>query len=285
MTVLVSVVVSSLHRARFLGETLGSIGTPAIPSELIVIEEDSIDLAAARNRGLGQSQGEFILFLDAGDKLAPGAIELGAAQLEQHPEAAFVYGRSMPMDLDGTLMPAPVQPRIARDHYRELLRRNFIPTPAVVMFRRDTVKRSGGYNPRLDGSADYDLYLHIARHRPVHDHGQVVAFQRSVTAEASGSAARLRETLAVLRSQRPFLLADAASLAAYADGWRTCQELYGSTLVQEIRAGLRNGEWLSALRNTAALGRHHPRGLWHHARRLTRLPHRFGGGAMPASGG
>ena len=162
--------------------------------------------------------------------------------------------------------------RRIRDHYRELLRRNYIWTPAMVAFRRDPLERVGGFNGDVNAAADYDVYLHLARHYPVYDHAQVVAHYRKHDANMSGNAARmLRETLAVMKSQRPFLAADEASVAAYEEGWRAWQEFYGEHLVDEIRAAVRGYRWIDALTKAAVLGRYHPRGLWHHARHKSQL--------------
>jgi Fe-S cluster biosynthesis and repair protein YggX len=88
----------------------------------------------------------------------------------------------------------------------------------------------------------------------------------------SGNASRmLRETLAVLRAQRPFLEGDDASLEAYREGWHTWQEWYGTHLVNEIRAHVTAHEWRQAIRKTLTLGHYHPRGLAHHAVHKLRL--------------
>ena len=106
----------------------------------------------------------------------------------------------------------------------------------------------------------------------MHDHGVVVADYRKHDANMSGNAARmLRETLAVMRSQRPFLEGDDASLAAYEEGWRNWQEFYGTLLVSEIRADVRSYRWIDAVAKAMVLGRYHPRGLWHHAKRKSQL--------------
>jgi glycosyltransferase involved in cell wall biosynthesis len=305
-TPVVSIVVPCFNHARFLREALASVGTPVVRTEIVVIDDGSTDstpdilatfettnlfrcvrqanagLAEARNRGLRESRGRYVVFLDADDRLAPGAVDLGAAKLDEHPECAFVFGRCRMMDQDGTMLETPEQPRIIRDHYRELLRQNYIWMPAMVMFRRDTLDRIGGFSRAVNAAADYEMYLHIARHHPVHDHAQLVADYRKHDANMSGNAGRmLRETLTVLRSQRPFLEGDDASLAAYAEGWRMFQDFYGAHLVTEIRRAVHEHAWLDAVTKAAVLGWYHPRGLWHHARRKTQLL--YAGRAVPAA--
>lgn len=292
----VSVIVPCFNHGRYLREALASVGTPEVRTEIIVVDDGSSDstseviatfdttnefrsvrqhnagLAAARNRGLRESRGRYIVFLDADDRLVPGAIELGVAKLDERPECAFVFGRCRMMDQDGTVLVTPEQPRIVRDHYRELLRQNYIWMPAMAMFRRDPLERIGGFNSDVNAAADYEMYLHLARHYPVHDHAQVVAHYRKHDGSMSRNAARmLRETLAVMRSQRPFLEGDEASLAAYEEGWRMWQDFYGAHLATEIRIAARNYRWLEAASKAAVLALYHPRGLWHHARRKTHL--------------
>ena len=293
---LVSVVIPCFNHGHYLREALESIGTPAAPTEIVVVDDGSTDstqdvlaafrpevsfrafrqpnggLAAARNRGLRESSGEIIIFLDADDRLAPGAVDIGVQSLLENPACAFVYGRCPMMDRTGALMPTLLEPRIEKDHYRELLKRNYIWMPAVVAFRRDPLVRSGGFKAAFDAAADYAMYLHIARHHPVHDHGRIVAHYRKHEANMSSNAGRmLRETLAVLRSQRPYLEGDSASLEAYEEGWRNWQDFYGSYLATEIRGAVRQRRLLEATAKSLVLGRYHPRGLWHHARRKTEL--------------
>jgi glycosyltransferase involved in cell wall biosynthesis len=292
----VSVVVPCFNHGRFLRDALASIGTPSVRTEIIVVDDGSTDstaqvlatfespvefrsvrqqntgLAAARNRGLRESRGRYLIFLDADDRLMPGAIDLGLTKLDEHPECAFVFGRAVMMTEDGAVLPTSDQPRIVRDHYRELLRRNYIWMPAMVMFRRDPLERAGGFNIDVNAAADYEVYLHLARHYPVFDHGQTVACYRKHNLNMSGDSSRmLRETLAVLRSQRPFLEGDEASLMAYEEGWRAWQDFYGAHLANEIRSAARNYNWLDVLSKVAVLAVYHPRGLWQHARRKTEL--------------
>ena len=287
---LISVVIPCYNHGRFLREALDSVRTATTRTvEVIVVDDGSTDdsaaiaagtpgticvrqsnagLAAARNRGIEEARGEYVAFLDADDRFAPRGLDTGAAALDDLPGCAFVYGRCVMMSSEGALLPTPAQPRIDRDHYRELLRRNMIWMPAMALFRRDAITRAGGFDPAVNASADYRLYLRIARTSPVHDHAQVVAHYRQHGANMSSNAARmLRESLTVLAGEWPFVRGDAALEAAYREGRRTWQEFYGTHLVNEIRAHVHRNEWRAAALKAATLGRLHPRGLLHHAAR------------------
>ena len=240
-------------------------------------------LARARNRGLQESTGRYLVFLDADDALAPGGLDMGAAELAAHQTAAFVFGRCRMMTQDGALEAARPMPRVEREHYRELLKRNYIWMPAMVMFRREDVERIGGFDPSVDAAADYSLYLRIARTRPIRDHGQVVAHYRRHAESMSRDASRmLQETLTVLRRERPFVEGEPALLAAYYEGWEHWRDFYGSEVAEEIRGHVRARQWTRAARKAAVLGWLHPQGLIHHAtRRATRVVRRRRVGDRP----
>ena len=219
-------------------------------------------IARARNRGLKESTGRYIVFLDADDALAAGALDIGVAELAAHPAAAFVFGRCRMLTRDGTLVSTAPEPRVERDHYRELLKRNYIWMPATVMFRREDVERIGGFDPTVNAAADYSVYLRIARTRPIRDHGQVVAHYRKHAANMSGNATRmLQESLTVLRRERAFVEGDPALLAAFYEGWHHWRDFYGSEVAEEIRAHIRAREWGRAARKSTVLGWLHPQAL------------------------
>ena len=145
-------------------------------------------LAAARNRGLAESSGDLVIFLDADDRLLPDGIEAGVRALASNPGCALAYGRCVMIGPDGTEWPTPQQRRVLSGHHAVLLRTNPIWTPAMAIFRRHALLEAGGFAEGFDGSADYDLYLRIARTYPVHDHGAPVAAYRRHEASSSGSA-------------------------------------------------------------------------------------------------
>jgi hypothetical protein len=295
----VSVVLPGHNGSPFLRDALQSLNT-ARDIEIIVVDDGSTDgthevvstfesphqvrllrqapagLATARNRGLRESRGSFIVFLDPADVLTDGAIASAVELLDEHPECAFAFGRARRMTADGTLLNDDPQARVVRDHYRELLRGNYIHNIGAVMFRREALIRAGGFNASLAYASEYELCLHVARHRPVRSHSHVVVHTRTRPSHTHPDATTmLQETLAVLAGQRPFLEGDEASLMAYLEGKAMCQARFGLRAVDEVRRDLRNGAWIAAVKKATVLAGCYPRGLWQLAPsvRLKRLPY------------
>jgi glycosyltransferase involved in cell wall biosynthesis len=302
VTTLISVVIPCYNQGHFLGDAISSVNKSQQEDvEIVVVDDGSSDktaeiartfsrtryvnqpnagLAKARNRGLQESRGRFVVFLDADDMLAPGALDIGAAALSANTRAAMVFGRCRMMTRDGTIQATPQHQRIERDHYRELLRTNYIWMPAMAMFRRDALERTGGFDPSVNAAADYGVYLRVARSHPIHDHGKVVAYYRKHDDNMSLNAGRmLQESLTVLRRERPFAEHDAKLLAAYYEGWRKWQDFYGSELVDEIRFHVHGRQWARVLRKGARLAWLHPGGLRQHVFRKLSLTLRWPGDA------
>jgi glycosyltransferase involved in cell wall biosynthesis len=288
---LVSIVIPCYNQAGYLRDAIRSATSREFPVEIVVVDDGSTDgtsavaaafahvrtvrqanrgLSAARNRGLAESTGAFVIFLDADDRLLPGAIDTAARALIAHPACAMAYGRCVMMGPDGDVWPTPEPPSVRSGHHVALLRTNLIWMPAMAIFRREPLVHAGGFTTGVDGSADYDLYLRISREHPIHDHGRLVAAYRRHTASMSGNAGRmLRDTLAVMGRNRPH--GDPAKLEAWREGYRNWQDFYGTKLVEEIRLHLRGGESAPAVRKSLWLARLAPAVFARELARKTRV--------------
>ncbi len=284
----VSVIIPCYNHAHFLSEAIESVLRQTYPHyEIIVVDDGSTDetakladgyaqvhcvrqanlgLSAARNRGLRASQGEYLVFLDADDRLLPRALEIGVRELVQRPECAFVYGRSQYINYLGVPLPVSYGAPVEQDHFHALLHSNHIWMPAQVMHRRDIFNQVGEFNPSISAAADYDLYLRITRGFPVHNHNQIVAeYRQYVDSMSRDYGLMLKTTLMALGSQRKFIRRDKRYLKAYRTGKRVWQSYYGEGCVEQFRAALRNPDRRQqALNAMVTLLRYYPRGVLKH---------------------
>jgi len=283
-----SVVIICYNHGRFLSEAIESALGQTLPDvEVVVVDDGSTDdtpqvaarypvryirqenqgMSAARNAGLRSSRGRFVAFLDADDRLLPNALRAGAACLEANPDCAFASGLHRMIGVDGTPLPSRPHAPVRSDHYRALLEENYIGMHAAVLFRREALESIGGSNPSMRACDDYDVYLRIARTMPVACHEEVVAEYRWHGANTSYNwGLMLRSTLGPLRSQWRFVRGHADLEVAYRKGIRNWQRYYGTRLLNETGAALRNPKrWGAAALALATLLRHYPRGVWERA--------------------
>lgn len=221
----VSVIVPCFRQAHFLGEAIESVLAQTHPRiEAIVVDDGSPDdveavagrypgvgylrqenggLAAARNAGLERASGEFVLFLDADDRLLPEAVETGLRELRAAPEAEMAAGTWRLIGEEGEPLPAAA-PEVPAEAYPALLESCFISTPAAVLYRRRLFERIGGFDPSISASADYDVYLKTAARFPVRLHGEVVAEYRRHGANMTRDPELIMSAeIAVLERQEP----------------------------------------------------------------------------------
>ena len=281
---LVSVVIPCHNQARFLGEAIESALAQSYPHlEVVVVDDGSTDntqevaarypgvrcvrqenrgLAGARNAGIRRTNGSHLVFLDADDRLLPGALGAGLRALEGHPECAFAAGRCRFVAFDGSPLPTPAQPSVREDHYLALLSYNHIWITATVVFRRAALEAVGVFDGSVGPSADYDLYLRIARDHPVRCHDGVVAeYRRHGTNMTRNSALMLGAVVTTLRRQWPYVKGDSRYKEAYKAGMRFWRNLHGEPSVEQVRAHIEAEEWGQTIRGLLVLLRYHPRGF------------------------
>jgi glycosyltransferase involved in cell wall biosynthesis len=281
---LVSVIIPCYNQARFLGEAIESVLSQSYPHfEVVVIDDGSTDntsevatryagvrcvrqdnegLAGARNAGIRHSRGSYLVFLDADDRLLPDALGVGLRHLKERPECAFVSGRWKLIASDGSALSTPLQPLVEKDHYEALLRGCYISTPAAVMYQRIMLEHLGGFDTSVSPSADYDLYLRVARQYPVHHHGEVVAEYRRHGSNMTLDPARmLKSETTVLRRQRKYAVKRRQYREAYKAGMKHSQEYFGEPLVEEVRTYMQKHRWHRVIRALPVLMRYHPRGF------------------------
>lgn len=199
----VTIVIPAYNSVPFLEETVSCALAQSAPAERIVIVDDgspdaSFALAqrladahptveavqrpnggagAARNTGLACATTDFVLFLDADDRLLPDAIALHLAEFARHPEAVMVFGSNHRIAADGThIGPNPVP-----EQYVTLadLAMYVTPCPSQCLYRRTALEAVGGFNETLRPGDEIDLNMRLLDVGQVRSHPGFVMEYRS----------------------------------------------------------------------------------------------------------
>lgn len=191
----VSIVIPVHNRTEYLADAIRSVKNQDYENyEVIVIDDGSTQnqevikaicedhglkyfrqrkqgVSAARNMGIKVSSGEYIVFLDADDRILTHKLKSQAEFLEQHPEVGVVYsdGYIFRVNSDGT------EDRVlfsengfidkslgeaAHPLYRLVIRNSF-PIHAA-MTRRSSLDKTEYFDEKIQTYEDWDLWLRVA---------------------------------------------------------------------------------------------------------------------------
>jgi len=185
---LVSVIIPNYNYGRFLEESIGSALNQTYPNvEVIVVDDgstdDSVDVAnsfndrirfisqenagvsAARNRGIAESRGEVIAFLDSDDVWLPEKLEKQMRILEKDPDVGLVHCGYIEVDSDGKPGQIHVdgmsgQVAIELLRYRRPV---ILGGGSAAIVRRSIFDRIGGFDPNVSPAEDWEFYYRCAR--------------------------------------------------------------------------------------------------------------------------
>jgi glycosyltransferase involved in cell wall biosynthesis len=155
-------------------EDIAAVPLEIIEDSRVVVRAngDHLGEAATRNLGLLVCEHDLIQNLDSDDILLPGALRMLTEALSTYPEAAFAFGKTKNLRLDGSLLhwqPAPydyglIEPgQIARTWMKT--GRHHV-TMAATMWRRSILHAFGGWGA-LAGREDLYLMLPVSVDNPV----------------------------------------------------------------------------------------------------------------------
>jgi glycosyltransferase involved in cell wall biosynthesis len=192
---LVTVIVPAHQRESLLEWTIRSVGNQTYrPVELIVVDDGSTDETSmvarrtaaefetpdsfrfryilqgnlgaptARNRGLIESRGEFIQFLDSDDLLHPERLNIGVTALRDHPEcnASWCPRLRFTDGEEAQLLLSQVEDAAGTMRYRaaNLLQPEFLAGNAL--HRRAAIKNAGPWCESLKRWQDFEYQFRVA---------------------------------------------------------------------------------------------------------------------------
>ncbi len=190
----ISVIIPLYNGERFIRQALDSIAAQTLlPAEVIVVDDGSADGGAAvvqqfaaaarlsvtlfhkqnggqssaRNFGVARATGDLIAFLDQDDLWYPNHLSALAKpfNLRQPIPLGWTYGDLDEIDEAGNLVSRGVHRKTASSHPKrdllECLRQDLFILPSAALVARDAFDAVGGFDERLAGYEDDDLFVRL----------------------------------------------------------------------------------------------------------------------------
>ncbi len=117
----------------------------------VVVDQPQSGLAAARNRGIALARGQYILPLDADNRIRDGFAETAIRYLNDHPAVGVVYGDRY----DFGKRRGPY--RVANFDLDTILLENYI--DACAVYRKSLWSDCGGYDTELSAWEDWEFWI------------------------------------------------------------------------------------------------------------------------------
>jgi glycosyltransferase involved in cell wall biosynthesis len=188
----VSAIITAYNCAEFVGEAIESVlGQTRPVDEIVVVDDGSTDDTAAvmqayaargvryvyqdnqgaggaRNRGIEETTGELVTFLDGDDTWYPDKTAVQLAYLAAHPATGLVSGERMwwrvstnQRNVKRYALPP------GKDLRREILVQNVVGNPSMTMIRRSVIERVGLFNRSLRWGEDWEFFIRVAYDSPI----------------------------------------------------------------------------------------------------------------------
>ena len=282
----VSVVIPCFKQAQFLPDAIESVLAQTNPVlEIIVIDDGSPDdvaaaaspyqsvryirqtnrgLAGARNRGLRECRGEYVLFLDSDDRILPDHVAISLEAFHQRPGNALVCGNYRWFGAPDTWHVHDCTPR--PDFYGSLLRCSFnIPVHTALMWR-GAVNQIGGFDETMTACEDTDFMLRFASNFSMYCHHQLVAeYRRHLGQMTRQPELILRGYRLLIRRHRGRINTDPRYREACRAGLHRMQQNFGEPVIWDLAKSLRSSSFRRALHDLRILLMYYPSGLMEHA--------------------
>lgn len=181
----VSVIIPAYNGARYIQQAIESVFTQTYANwELIIVDDGSTDntrevvqqyghklrefsqenqgVAAARNRGILEAQGELIAFLDQDDWFLPDKLMQQVACFQQHPALGIVHsGWQIVSQTGGAISDITLWQSLPQLNLADWLlwKPVFL---GAMLFNRNWLEFAGGFNCRYHQAPDVDLVLRLA---------------------------------------------------------------------------------------------------------------------------
>jgi glycosyltransferase involved in cell wall biosynthesis len=163
----------------------------------LAINDTNKGLSATRNKGIRQSSGSYIAFLDDDDRWHRTKLAEQVKVLEQNPQAGLATCLVAAITPDNELVHCETKAP-SGDCSDELLISNTIGTPSRILVRRSAIDDVGKFDESLPTKQDWDFYLRLCQSWEIAAVSEHLCFRTIHESMSSSPEAAKRDKEAIL---------------------------------------------------------------------------------------
>lgn len=134
-------------------------------SRIRYIFKENGGVSSARNRGIKEAKGDWLLFLDADDEMIVGALGLYGKMAARHPHANLLVGQiQWRNNTDEKTVYQDTDTQYPLFH---IWKNRIYPSPRNMVVARSLIKQVGNFDERQSFFEDLDFSLRLCRHGEV----------------------------------------------------------------------------------------------------------------------
>ncbi|WP_339136125.1 MAG: glycosyltransferase family A protein [Candidatus Electrothrix sp. GW3-4] len=233
---LFSIIMPTYNRVNVINQTLDSVFAQSYrPIEIIIVDDGSTDEtaslvdawklsheeensllikyvyqnnagpSAARNRGLAESSGEFIQFLDSDDLIPPERLEILAGIFQQDPDVDFIHTGFDGFCADCGEVIETHYGKPDQDQLEVALKGRLWPNTLRSAFKRSLAVATGPWNEEMTCFEDYEYVV-----RAIGKAKKCVALREILASARRGGGMRVSDNLRTYQGRTFRIMAEAA---------------------------------------------------------------------------
>lgn len=185
---LVSIIIPTYNRSNLLLKAIESVLEQTYSNfELLIVDDNSKDNtfeviknindnrlkyikletnmggSFARNKGIKESTGDFIAFLDSDDKWTNSKLEKQMNIFKDNKEVGVVYSGIIINSENNARDKVIFTPKEQGDILHQLLKSNCVGTTSAVIVKSELIKKEMGFDASLPSCQDWDLWIRLAK--------------------------------------------------------------------------------------------------------------------------
>jgi len=157
-----------------------------------ILEQENGGPGKARNTGVSHAKGDWILFLDADDELAEGALEHLVDKTLLHPEANIIDGSFCVRSGSSNNYTIYKEDTLIEKNYKSFFFRETLPSTGHTLFKADLIKRNP-YNPNIRRYEDVEMIMRILKEARIVTTSKIIFYVNAEYSAASSARKTIKD--------------------------------------------------------------------------------------------